>query len=504
MSILQRASVFAIKEESTVGVLTAPTTGADFIPLRAGFSQTATVDQLESDELLNDIGASKSLIGLERPEGSHPAYLKNSEVQGTPPETALLYKSAFGGQVTPANERDTVAGSTAGTATTRAVLNVDTGEGVEFPVGRAVLIKDLTNGYSIRNVNSVTGDALSLNFNLDVAPASGVNLGRPTTFTPQASGLPSFSAWGYGGNGGYVQAIAGCKTSEISMNLPTGEQAEVQFSYEGTSIYFNPVVVTATTKFIDFEDDGGVKAITLDEGIFKSPIAFAEHVQNKFLGTSVDVITVSYNSQTGKYTIASDGTTFELLWSSGTNAANSARTKLGFNAVDKTAATSYVSDNEADWSSPITPVYDNATNIVVKGAQLFVGTFSDNICRGFNEATINISLEQEDILSACAESGLSEKLPVSRVATLEATLVLEKHEAALFDKFINSKDIEVMLNAGAKDSSSNWVAGKCINVYMPQATLSQHDVAGDTVVELTITARGFLSGAKKDIYLNFI
>ena len=84
------------------------------------------VDELENDEILNDIGGSKNLTGLERPEGEHPAYLKNSEQTGVAPEVALLIKSAFGGQTTASAELDTVAASTAGTATARAVIKVDT------------------------------------------------------------------------------------------------------------------------------------------------------------------------------------------------------------------------------------------------------------------------------------------------------------------------------------------------------------------------------------------
>lgn len=504
MAELQRASVRAIVEETSIGVLKAPTSGTDFVPLRPGFSLTSSIDELENDEILNDIGSSKNLTGLERPEGEHPAYLKNSEVAGTAPETALFYKSALGGQTTAAAEYDTVASSTAGTATARAVIKVDTAEGATFSEGEALLIQDGVNGYSIRNVYSISSNDLSLNFNLDAAPAAGVLLGRATLFTPQASNLPSFSVWDYGGNGGYIQAQAGCRTSEIAMSFPTGEQAEVNFNFAGTETFFNPAIVVATNKYIDFEDDGGVVQAVLDEEIFKSPIAFIDHVVSKMDAASVDAITGSYDSETGKFTLTSDGTTFELLWNTGAQAANSAKTILGFNNADKTGATFYTSDNAMNLAAPYTPTYDNATNIVIKGAQLFVGSFSDNVCRPFTNADVNITIEQEDVLSACAASGVSEKLPVRRVATLEATVVLPRYEAHLFDKFINNKDASLMLNAGQKDSAGNWVKTKCVNVFMPQATLTQHDVGGDTVVELTLSARGYISGTKKDIYINYV
>ena len=46
MSELQRASVFAIVEETTVGELKAPTSGSDAIPLRSGFSQTSSLERI--------------------------------------------------------------------------------------------------------------------------------------------------------------------------------------------------------------------------------------------------------------------------------------------------------------------------------------------------------------------------------------------------------------------------------------------------------------------------
>lgn len=505
MSELQRASLFAIKEETTVGDLIAPTAGADALPLREGFSQTSSIEELTSDELVDDIGATKSLTGLESPEGSHPAYLKHSEVEGQAPEVALLFKSAFGAQAVASTEYDTIAGSTAGTASVRAIAKVGVGEGATFQVGEALLIKDGTNGYAIRNIHSISSDDLSLNFNLDAAPAAGVNLGKAVLLHPVATGHPSFSAWLYGANGGYQQAIAGCRTSEISMSFPAGEQAEVEFSYQGVESFFNPVQVTATTKYIDFVDDGGTKVAILTEGFYKSPVAFAEHVQTVMRAASVDIVSVAYDSETGKYTLSSDGTTFSLLWNTGANTANSAATKLGdTTAADRTGATSYVSTNAISFAFPFTASYDNATNIVVKGAQLFVGDFSENICRAASEVTVTVSTPQEIVESICSPSGVSERLITSREVTMEATMILQRYESHLFDKFINNKDVTVMMNAGQKDSSGNWVGGKCVNVYFPQATLTQHEVGGDTIVELTLTAKGYISGVRKDVYINFI
>jgi len=504
MAELQRASAFAIKKEVTVGTLIAPTVGADAIPLRAGFSQTSAVEEIVSDELLNDIGASKSLTGLESPAGSHPAYLKHSQVEGQEPEIGLLYESAFGAKSIASVEYDTVAASTAGTTAARAVIKVGVGEGASFEVGEALMIKDGTNGYSIRNIHSISGDDLTLNFNINAAPALGVNLGKAVLYRPVASGHPSFSAWLYGANGGYTQAIAGCRTSEIAMTFPAAEQAEVSFSYEGVESYFNPVQVTATNRFIDFVDDGGTKVATLTAGFYKTPIAFAAHVQAVMRAASVDIITVTYSNVTGKYTLLSDGTTFSLLYNTGTNTANSAAVLLGdTTAANRTAAVTYTGANAISLVFPFTASYDDATNIVVKGAQLFVGDFHENVCRAATNVSITIGTPQEAVLSICASSGVSERLINAREVTLEATLVLERYESGLFDKFINNGDAVVMMNAGQKDSAGNWAPGKCVNLTMLQATITQHETGGDTIVEVTLSAKGYLTSTRKDIYLNF-
>ena len=149
MANSQRATIFAIKEETTVGVPVLPTAGSDFIPLRAGFTVTANVEELTSDELVNDIGATKGAVGKESPTGSHPIYLKHSETEGVAPEYGLLIESCLGAKSTAAAEFDTVAGSTT------SVLNVGAGEGATFEVGEAVLVKE-AGSYAIRNISSIS------------------------------------------------------------------------------------------------------------------------------------------------------------------------------------------------------------------------------------------------------------------------------------------------------------------------------------------------------------
>lgn len=501
-AIAKRSTIFGIIEETTTGTLKALSAGSDFIPMREGASMELALEELNSDELVSgDFGASKSYAGKETISGSHPLYLKHSGVAGTAPEYALLLESCLGSQTDYATEYDTVSSSTT------ALLKVDTGEGAQFAVGQAVLIKDSTNGYSIRNVASISSDDLTLNFKIGTAPASGVNLGKANLFKPTGAQGPSFSAWMYLGNSGAIQAAAGCRVDSLAIDFTSGQQATCDVSYSGTYAAWNPVVVTSSNNKIDFTDGSGTVVATLTIGIYKTPQDFASHVGTKMTAASVgsdnDTITCTYDSTTGKYTITSNGTVLSILWATGANNANSADTLLGFSA-DSTAALTYTSPTAASYATALTPSYDNADNIIVKSAELMIGDSTENFCRNAGKVSFSIDTPNADVESLCAESGVSEKIAASRSVSMSAELVLTKYEAGLFYKFVNNTTTQVMVNIGPK-SSGNWIAGKCVNIYMGNASITAHspDLSAD-FVKVQLSAKGFIDSNKKDVYINFI
>lgn len=503
MAEIQRASVFAIKEESTVGELTQPAAAGDFVPLRSGFTLESGLEELDSDELVNSIGSSKSTVGKESPSGAHNAYLKHSQVEGQAPEVGLLIESSLGGKDIISSEQVTDSGSTT------SQIEVAGAGGSNYQHGHAVLVKDpsASNGYSIRNVSNVSGDSLSLNFNLDSAPASSVSLGKPILYYPQATGHKSYSSFLYSANGAAIQAVAGCRTSSISMTMASGQFAEINFSYAGSQYFFNPVVVDASNNKIDFTDDIGAVVATLSNAVYKTPVNFAAHVASVMTQASVgsgnDAISVSYSSITGKYTLSSDGSTFELDFSSGPNTANTSAGILGFAVADETGATSYSSDNAIDLSAPFTPDFDDADNIVVKSAQLFIGDADDNFCREASTVSFSIETPPSDVDDICAESGVKEKLILSRVATMSTTLTLKKYEVDLFSKYINGESAPIMMNIGPK-SGGNFVAGKSVNIYFANATINTHTISGDDFIVVELSAKGYVTGDKKEVFINFI
>ena len=496
---LNRASIFAIKEEVTSGTYAPPSAGADFIPLRPGNETTFEPEQLESDELLNDIGASKSATGKEVVSGSHSVYLKHSGVEGQEPEVGILYESVMGGKFVASTEYDTAAGSTV------SVVAMPGGEGANFQEGQALLIKDATNGYSIRNVNSISGDSLNLNFNLATAPAIGINTGKAVLYIPQAAEHPTFSTTKYIGNGHALETSSGNTVTEASFTMDANGFGEVEFSYSGTGYEFNHIEITASTKFLDFTDDAGTFAVSVAEGYYRTPIDLASALQTAMNNASTEDYTVSFSNSLGKFVISTaTSALLSLLWNTGTNAANSIGTKLGFLvAANDTGSLTYTSDNAQSYAASLTPSYDADNKIIIKNAELFIGSGTDNVCLCAQSVALTISKEVEDVDCICEESGILEKIAVSRSAELEVVAVLKKHDVALLDALLKNSGVSAMMNCGPK-SGGNWIPGKCFNLYMQSCTVSSYTTSGDSFVQANIKLKGYVTSNTKDIFLNFV
>ena len=496
---LARNSVFAIVPEVTEGTPVAPSSGAQFIPLRPGRSMEYQVETLDNDELKGDIGASKPNKGKESVNGTHEAYLKSSGTAGVAPETDLFYKSLLGGSSTASTEYDTVSSSTT------AVVKVDTGEGATFEVGEALLVKN-GSGYEIRNIASISSNDLSVNFLLNNAPGSGVNLGKAVLYKP-GSTFSSFTSWLYNGNGFATEMASGCQATEASIELPVNEYAALSFSYQGTKYHFNPISITSSTKYIDWTDDDGTWAASVAEGFYRTPKELAQSLEDAMNAQTTETITVSYSDSTGKFTLAASGSVFSLLWNTGTNAANSIGTKLGFLvAANDTGSTSYASDNAQDLAAAYTPSYDDVEPIVCKNIELLIGDQSQNTCVCATNVTLTIGKEVTDADCICAETGTQEKVATGRTVTMEAEVLLKKYDVQIIDQLLNNSTISAMVNAGPK-SGGNWVAGKCVNLYMKNASVTAFTTSGEEFVTGNITITGFVPSTAaegKDVYVNML
>ena len=509
MAEVSRKTKLALVEETTKGTPVAPSANSDFVSAQDDLTLEGAFATLENAELTGSIGAAAPVLGVEEPTGSFSHYLRHSGTEGAAP-TALnvAIKGAFGSETVNGTEYDTVAGSTT------TACEVDSGEGVNFEVGQALLIKDGTNGHSIRNVSSISTDTLNLAYALGGAPASGVNLGKAILYKPAAqdSDYAGISVWGYMGDGGAVQLVAGSRVTEFSAAFAAGEFINSSSSMSGLSFYFDPIEITSANKYIDITDDGGTIAVTLTEGMYKDPHELADHISAAATAASVgsgdDTITCTYSDSTGKFTLASDGSTFSLLWKTGTHGADNSDdhvgTTLGFSdTADDTGSTSYVADSAQDWSTSYAAV--SVDPLVAKSNEIFIGDSAQSACTdSVASVTFTLSNELSDVLDVCSTSGKSDNIFNSRTVTVEVDALLERHDADNWKRFRSGQTTSFAYNFGSK-SGGNWEAGKSGNIYIPTAKISAFTLADrDGLISVNMTLTAFVDSGANEVFLNFL
>lgn len=492
--------------ESSEGTPVSPTSGGQALPVQPDLTMSPGVETLESAELRGSIGASKPIRGLENPNGSFSVYLKSSGTPGSPNDADLLTASVFGAKEVEATEYDTIAGSTAGTSSTRATLVVDSGEGAQFARGQGVLIQDGANGYSLRAIRSIAGDVLSLNYNLDAAPASGVNLGKSVFYYPSNSGHQPLSIWAYMANGGAVQMVSGSQVSEMSLEASANGLVNTSYTFEGDLFHHNPIEVTATSNDIDFTDDGGAVSATLEVGFFRSPKEAADALAAAMTAASVNTITVEYQNlgaDKGKFVVSSDGTTFDVDWASTVDTLGAL---YGFTA-DDSGSTSYTSDSAMDLSSPFTPAVDDSDPLTARFQEILLGGFDDFACiqDGVQSLNFSISTEKPRPGNICAESGRGTSFPNGRTVTVDISAIVAQYDMQEFQNLLDNETIEFQYSFGSK-TSGNWNPGKCGVLYISDAVVSNYELAdSDGVLSMNITLTAHVDAdSNGEVYLSFL
>lgn len=121
-------------------------------------------------------------------------------------------------------------------------------------------------------------------------------------------------------------------------------------NYGASSGWGNFTIESGVNDKIDFQETAATPLVaTLTAGDYDTDDLIAE-IEAQLESAGASDYTVSYDDDTNKFTIASDGAggggIFELLWSSGTNTATSVASTLGFdNSADDTGALSYTADS---------------------------------------------------------------------------------------------------------------------------------------------------------------
>ena len=129
----------------------------------------------------------------------------------------------------------------------------------------------------------------------------------------------------------------------------TASSATVTFPVSNLSLFHRSkiwrssgnYVIDSTNNKINFKETGLAAELTatLTSGTYTAT-TLAAQVKTQLEAASVDTFTVTFLTS-GKFKIESSGTAFELLFSTGTNTATSARNVLGYGTNDYTGATEY-------------------------------------------------------------------------------------------------------------------------------------------------------------------
>jgi hypothetical protein len=497
--INNKKSVLAIVKETVEGTPVRPSAATDYTALQDGFSMTPSFETLQNAEIQASIGRSKDELGAENPTLNFSHYVKASGVVGQKPDFGLLIESCLGEVKVDGAERDLVAGSTA------SVLNVDAGEGVNYERGQAVL-PQVSGAFQIRNVLSVATDALTLAQQLSSSPAANTLIGRAILYKVINEGHPTLTIWNYRGNGGLIEMMSGARVTEMSIEANANQYINGSFTINGVSYYFNPIKITSTNKYVDYEDDTGNHSISVAEKEYKDPHQLAEAIQAAIDSLSPsDAITVSYDDSTGKYTFAAPtATVFKLEFATGTNNANSMATTLGFTATDKTGALTYTSNNALSWASPYSPDLDNSSANVAKGIEVLMGDSDDTACFGAQSVSIRVGNTKTDVPDLCEESGKAGSVITGREVTIDVVARIEKHNADRFKRFRNGDKTMFTMNWGVK-SGGQWVKGKCVNAFVPTASITSFEIQdqeGLAILRTSLTA--YVEDGAGEFYLNFI
>lgn len=506
-----RLNLMALREESTEGTLVEPSAATQFVPVREGDLVEPGIEVLANDELRGSLAPSQSQRGIENPSVEVPLYLKHSGSEGVNPNWAILLKSLFGTETENDTERAVTSGST--TAVLELAANGD-----EFPRGAGVLVKDNATGrnHSIRAIHSRSSNSLTMGFQLANAPASGVNLGLCTHYSPLNNGAnPSFSAWHYIANRAAVEAVRGCRTDSLSMVAALGQEIEMNFTAMGLKYLFNPLIVTSSNQNLEFVDDGATQlTAVIPVGVYRNPHDLATAIQAAMTLVGEDVFTVVYSDSTGKFTIGSDGSTLSLLWKTGTthgsdNADTHIGTLIGFNdAADDTGSTgtsAYTADSALSFVAAYSPTYDSAQPLVAKNMELMIGSASDNACLDATSFDLNLSNNLGNKGSFCSEGGVKNKYPTSRTSALSVVANLDQYDADKLRRYVDNVETRVQLSFGEK-VNGNWVAGKCGYIYLASCTIDNHTISNEEGLAVaTMELNGFADrSGNGEIYMGFL
>ena len=510
MAEVFRKTKLALVEQDTRGVLKSPSANSDFVSAQDDLTLEGNFEALTNAELTGNTMAAATVQGFEGSTGGFSHYLRHSGTEGVAP-TALnvALKGAFGKEEIAGSELTLAAGST-----TTVLKYADTSSLSE---GEALLIKDNTNGWNIRNIASVdNGTDVTLAFALPNAPASGVATGKAVRYeqADNDDDYADISAWMYAGDGGAIAASADNKVNALTINFPAGNFIQSNISMQGLKNFYNPLIVTSANKYLDVTDDGGTFVVTLSEKAYKTPHELASEIQTKGQAAAdasgADDFLCSYSDSDGKFTISTTtGTLLSILWKTGTHGADNADdhvgTLIGFSdAADDSAATSYEGDSALSYSTSFAAV--SVDPLVAKNNEVLLGAASQSSC---TDSVSNVDFALNNTVNyvddVCAETGRGDQFVDVVESNVTLDILVSRHDADLFKRWSENETTSFQYSFGTKGTDGNWQEGKSGSVYVKYGKLTTHTIGNrDGLVNVLVTVQAFSQSGAKSVYLNMV
>ena len=474
-----RAGTLALVKEDEQGKPKKPTSGNDFTAIQPDIALSPGLETLENEELKNSIMPGKSIVGRENPTISLSHYFRAGE-DGQKPDYSLMLEAAFGSVSEVTVEPTIVA------VTDKRTFEVD--DAGELKKGATLLVQS-TTGFEPRPINSVVGNVVTLEFDLNELPNVGALCGKPITYEPidDSNLIPTLTSWYYLPN--VIEMIAGTRIEGVDITFPAAELINATFSGSGIGFYYNPLVIEATNKFLDVEVGGQEYSASIPEGTYKDPEQVGEAVDNALNANGSGLIYSVEYQKDGKYKIVADGS-FIMLGATGSNVANSLMPTIGFDAADTADATEQESNNPIDLSSGFAPQYDDSDPIAAKGNLLLIGDPEDNVCIHASSVDFALANTKADLLDICAESGVGATIFNERTATASVASYLQPYEARFFAKLRKGDKVAFYYCAGEK-KGGQFIKDKCAAVYMSHATINSLEISdqdGAAKLDLEIAA----------------
>ena len=523
--ISANASTAAVVLKKQISDYQKPTKGEDFIALQADLVVAQNNTTEENLELKNSLTPGKTTKTGSAPTVNLSHYYKGSGTEGTNPEIYPFLESLMGANRVATTERTTTAGSTT------SVLKC--ANATEFLPGDAVLVKDGVNGWGMRPVLSVTGTTdVNLAFPLDAAPASGVKMGKCSTFFPRNSELPVFDFTHFldGGKAG-AEYVANCRTDSISITANPSTGMNCSFSCSGPNYKPNPSDLQSQVYFIDgtnnkfkITDGTNETLVSIPENEYRVTSTTPAETLANALQTAIRGVsgrnslttanyTVTYSTATEKYTFAKGGSDTQIGFDFNISVGD-ITPYLGFTSRTVAKADSIVAPNKSapDTSSKlfrVTPLFDQSVPPSGVSQYVFVRDKSAPVgsqvlsldCSTFS---FNVTNASTTIPSLARDSGQLATFVSSRTGTFQFEAPLEPYDSTWFNRFDQSTSLEACFVWGVRENG-NWKPGNCGIIYSPTCSVSDYSTpSSNSIFTVNATLSLFSSGTESPLYLNFL